>query len=181
MSHWTSPSVASAPPPLSQSTFTPRAAGLLGTPVPPLSPMPPMMPRAGSWDAARHAPVVSLNLVGVPNAVSHTPMPVAPMHMQPQVQRLSSVPILPLAQTITESPAVWPPPRASSFNSESMGVEGKINRWLGTIAIGSGAERGWDQAQVAEIALFAQDQHLDQLPAEEIYRRYVEYQVERAG
>jgi len=62
-----------------------------------------------------------------------------------------------------------------------MGVEGKINRWLGTIAIGSGAERGWDQAQVAEIALFAQDQHLDQLPAEEIYRRYVEYQVERAG
>eukprot|EP00971_Amphidinium_carterae_P264088 5239150-Amphidinium_carterae.1 len=78
--------------------------------------------------------------------------------MQPQVQRLSSVPILPLAQTITESPAVWPPPRASSFNSESMGVEGKINRWLGTIAIGSGAERGWDQAQVAEIALFAQDQ-----------------------
>lgn len=59
-------------------------------------------------------------------------------------------------------------------------VEGKLREWLKTIPIGNGAERGWDDSQILEIAEFAQDQHLEHLTAEEIYKRYVEYQVEKA-
>lgn len=59
-------------------------------------------------------------------------------------------------------------------------VEGKIRQWLRTIPIGNGADRGWDDAQIAEIAEFAQDQHLEHLGAEDIYKRFVEHQVERA-
>lgn len=59
-------------------------------------------------------------------------------------------------------------------------MEGKIRRWLTTIPIGSGEERGWDDGQILEIAKFVQDQHLEHLTAEEMYRSYVEYQVESA-
>lgn len=60
-------------------------------------------------------------------------------------------------------------------------VDSKIRRWLKTIPIGNGAERGWDDAQIAEIVEFAQDQHLEHMTAEDIYKRYVEHQVEKAG
>jgi hypothetical protein len=60
-------------------------------------------------------------------------------------------------------------------------VDAKIRRWLRTIPIGNGADRGWDDSQIAEIAAFAQDQHIEHLQAEEIYKQYVEHQVENAG
>merc|ERR1711972_401732 len=56
-----------------------------------------------------------------------------------------------------------------------------LKEWLKTIPIGNGAERGWDDTQILEIAEFAQEQHLEHLTAEEIYKRYVEYQVEKSG
>jgi len=59
-------------------------------------------------------------------------------------------------------------------------VEGKLRDWLKTIPIGNGEERGWDDSQILEIAEFAQDHHLEHLQAEDIYKRYVEFQVERA-
>jgi len=59
-------------------------------------------------------------------------------------------------------------------------IEGKIRDWLKSIPIGNGAERGWDDSQILEIAEFAQDNHLEHLKAEDIYKRYVEFQVERA-
>jgi len=59
-------------------------------------------------------------------------------------------------------------------------AEGKIREWLKTIPIGNGADRGWDDGQILQIAEFAQDQHLEHLAAEDIYKRYVEHQVESA-
>jgi len=171
-STWTS----SAPPPLTQSTFTPRAAGLLSAGGPVRLSMPPteVVPRAVSLDLAipppRPPPVVSVNLVTPAPTYSHAPMAVQPVPQPPQ--RLPSAPILPVGVR---------PPKSASFRSDPGGVEGKLHQWLATIPIGNGAERGWDNAQVAEIALFAEDQHIEHLPAEEIYKRYVEYQVERAG
>merc|ERR1712125_78281 len=59
-------------------------------------------------------------------------------------------------------------------------AEWKIRDWLKTIPIGNGADRGWDDTQIQEIAAFAKGQRLDHLDAEEIYKRYVEHQVEKA-
>lgn len=59
-------------------------------------------------------------------------------------------------------------------------VDAKIRRWLKTIPIGNGSDRGWDDAQIMEIAEFAQDKHLEHLAAEDIYKKYVEHQVESA-
>jgi len=66
-----------------------------------------------------------------------------------------------------------PPPPSSATG----GVERTLRRWLDTIPIGNGADRGWDNAQVAEIARFAEEEQLQHCSAEEIYRRYVEHQV----
>jgi hypothetical protein len=60
-------------------------------------------------------------------------------------------------------------------------VDAKIRQWLRTIPIGNGSDRGWDDAQISEIVAFAQDHHVEQLPAEDIYKKYVEHQVETAG
>eukprot|EP00439_Symbiodinium_sp_Y106_P066796 s2133_g10.t4 len=60
-------------------------------------------------------------------------------------------------------------------------AEGKIRQWLDTIPIGNGAERGWDDAQIREIAEFAaSQQNLQHLSAEQLYQRYVEHQVAQA-
>jgi len=59
-------------------------------------------------------------------------------------------------------------------------VVAKIRNWLEGIPIGNGADRGWDDAQIVEIAEFAQDYKVDHFPAEEIYRRYVQNKVEGA-
>lgn len=69
-------------------------------------------------------------------------------------------------------------PSFGQFLQES--AEAKIRDWLKTIPIGNGAERGWDDAQILDIAGFAQDHKLDSLKAEDIYKRYVEFQVEKA-
>jgi len=61
------------------------------------------------------------------------------------------------------------------------GVDSKIRRWLNTIPIGNGANRGWDDTQIREIGDFAKDKRLEHLGAEDIYRKYVEHQVETAG
>lgn len=58
------------------------------------------------------------------------------------------------------------------------GVDSKTRRWLDTIPIGD--DRSWDDAQIAGLVDFAVDRHLEHLPAEDIYKRYVEYQVESA-
>jgi len=60
------------------------------------------------------------------------------------------------------------------------GVEAKIRQWLQTIPIGNGADRGWDDGQIAEITEFARRKNLGDLDAETIYKKYVEDQVERA-
>lgn len=67
--------------------------------------------------------------------------------------------------------------------AEVDGIDTKLKQWLSTIPIGNGEERGWDEDQVAEIAAFARSASgggLEHASAEEIYRRYVEHQVEVA-
>merc|ERR1719498_1727097 len=82
------------------------------------------------------------------------------------------------------TPSMPPPPGLlmpfSIGRALQDGVDSKIRRWLSTIPIGNGADRGWDDAQIAGIAAFAQDRHLEHLPAEDIYKKYVEHQVESA-
>lgn len=74
-------------------------------------------------------------------------------------------------------PGIWMPSLGQLLQD---GAEAKLRRWLDTIPIGNGADRGWDDAQILEIAEFAQDQQLEHLAAEDIYKRYVEHQVECA-
>mmetsp|Transcript_17631 Transcript_17631/g.48414 ORF Transcript_17631/g.48414 Transcript_17631/m.48414 type:complete len:612 (+) Transcript_17631:75-1910(+) len=71
----------------------------------------------------------------------------------------------------------WMPPLAKTKQD---GVEAKIRQWLQTIPIGNGADRGWDDGQIAEITEFARRKNLGDLDAETIYKKYVEDQVERA-
>eukprot|EP00929_Paragymnodinium_shiwhaense_P005264 TRINITY_DN10698_c0_g1_i1.p1 TRINITY_DN10698_c0_g1~~TRINITY_DN10698_c0_g1_i1.p1 ORF type:complete len:542 (+),score=73.40 TRINITY_DN10698_c0_g1_i1:53-1678(+) len=59
-------------------------------------------------------------------------------------------------------------------------VEMKIWQWLRTIPIGNGAHRGWDDRVIISIVDFAYREGLTHLGAEELYRRYVEHQVEQA-
>ncbi|CAK9118462.1 unnamed protein product [Durusdinium trenchii] len=59
-------------------------------------------------------------------------------------------------------------------------AESKIRKWLETIPIGNGSERGWDDAQIREIATFAEQRQLGHLAPEELYQRYVEHQVAEA-
>lgn len=56
----------------------------------------------------------------------------------------------------------------------------KIRQWLSTIPIGNGSERGWDDAQILEIANFAEMRGIENVSAEEMYKRYVEHQVSQA-
>lgn len=74
--------------------------------------------------------------------------------------------------------ALWVPPAGHAAQDSA---EAKIRDWLSTIPIGNGAERGWDEEQILEIADFAKEQRLEHLGAEEIYKQFVEYQVELAS
>lgn len=58
-------------------------------------------------------------------------------------------------------------------------MEEKLRRWLATIPMSDG-NRQWDDAQILDIVSFAREAGLHHLPAEEIYRLYVEHQVELA-
>lgn len=57
----------------------------------------------------------------------------------------------------------------------------KLREWLDTIPIGNGENRGWDDKQLEEIADFAMENDHAQFSAEQIYRHFVEFQVEEAG
>lgn len=81
----------------------------------------------------------------------------------------------PVASAVPQT-GLWVSPMSQSGSL----AEAKIRQWLMTIDIGNGAERGWDDAQILEIAAFAQERGLDQASAEEMYKRWVEWQVERA-
>jgi len=78
-------------------------------------------------------------------------------------------------------PRLWMPSLPPSLNdAPASSAEGTIREWLKNIPIGNGADRGWDDSQIREIATFAQEKQLEHASAEEIYKRYVEYQVEKA-
>ncbi|CAE8593602.1 unnamed protein product, partial [Polarella glacialis] len=96
----------------------------------------------------------------------------------PSVRPPSPCPGVPrFARQGTES-SLWQAPSLSQLLQDS--AEGKIRKWLSTIPIGNGAERGWDDSQILEIAEFAEEKQIEHLSAEEIYKRYVEHQVMRA-
>lgn len=66
-------------------------------------------------------------------------------------------------------------------------MEEKVRLWLATIpkspqsgSHGNRETREWDDEQIAKIAHFAREASIEDLEAEEIYRRYVMYQVEIA-
>eukprot|EP00434_Breviolum_minutum_P034343 symbB.v1.2.030392.t1/scaffold3419.1/size57203/2 len=67
------------------------------------------------------------------------------------------------------------PPRRPEDEAEM-----KLRRWLDTIPIGNGAERGWDDTQIRDMASFANKNQLSHLPPEQLYQRYVEHQVAEA-
>mmetsp|Transcript_32507 Transcript_32507/g.74276 ORF Transcript_32507/g.74276 Transcript_32507/m.74276 type:complete len:399 (+) Transcript_32507:103-1299(+) len=58
--------------------------------------------------------------------------------------------------------------------------EVKLREWLATIPSSNYDNRHWDDAQITNMARFAEEQAAGDLPAEEIYRRYVQHQVELA-
>lgn len=105
----------------------------------------------------------------------------------PQISVLTTAPLQqmgpPIGGTGLSTPGMPPPaglwlPSLGQLLHDS--VDSKIRRWLSTIPIGNGANRGWDDAQITEIAEFAQDKHLEHLAAEDIYKKYVEHQVAAA-
>lgn len=59
-------------------------------------------------------------------------------------------------------------------------IEGKLRSWLATIPITGATDRAWDDTQIINLVQFAQDNRVEHLPAEEIYRQYVMQQVEMA-
>jgi len=71
-------------------------------------------------------------------------------------------------------------------DSRALPVEEKLRQWLSTIPMQGGQphnsaqDRDWDEMQISEIVVFAQESHMAHLPAEEIYRRFVEHQVDLA-
>eukprot|EP00397_Hematodinium_sp_SG-2012_P021386 GEMP01022086.1.p1 GENE.GEMP01022086.1~~GEMP01022086.1.p1 ORF type:complete len:555 (+),score=76.51 GEMP01022086.1:342-2006(+) len=78
--------------------------------------------------------------------------------------------------------SVWAQYSTLSTTQRSAGsAEQKIRDWLDTISIGNSKSRGWDDEQIIEIAEFAKRKQLDSLSAEQIYSKYVEFQVEEAN
>eukprot|EP00403_Amphidinium_massartii_P016142 CAMPEP_0178409200 /NCGR_PEP_ID=MMETSP0689_2-20121128/20340_1 /TAXON_ID=160604 /ORGANISM="Amphidinium massartii, Strain CS-259" /LENGTH=392 /DNA_ID=CAMNT_0020030335 /DNA_START=44 /DNA_END=1222 /DNA_ORIENTATION=+ len=91
-------------------------------------------------------------------------------------------------------PPPWPPPRApmvevkvaprapSPERAPLRPSEVKLREWLATIPRSQYDPRGWDDAQILSMADFAEEQvsELEDVSAEEIYRRYVMYQVDLA-
>lgn len=173
------------------SQFTPRAGGMtprvpMGPPgmmfqiVPPEVPAPSRAfsaPRAFAHGHAAAPPPIAVATVGFS---ADAPPGVGGLGVQVSLQPFSSAFT---SGTHVATPGVPPPvglfepPFGQPLQDN---VEGKIRQWLRTIAIGNGAERGWDDSQIAEIAEFAEGKHLENLEAEDIYKRFVEYQVERA-
>jgi len=102
-----------------------------------------------------------------PSLVAATPGPLSP-----------PLPFNFLVSPISKDVGAGRQHQSASFTTP--GAEGKIRRWLKTIPIGNGEERGWDDAQIQAIAIFAKEHHLEHLAAEEMYKRFVEHQVASA-
>eukprot|EP00927_Polykrikos_kofoidii_P039816 TRINITY_DN34124_c0_g1_i1.p1 TRINITY_DN34124_c0_g1~~TRINITY_DN34124_c0_g1_i1.p1 ORF type:complete len:629 (-),score=81.86 TRINITY_DN34124_c0_g1_i1:53-1813(-) len=128
----------------------------------------------------------------MPIPQSSTPVvgpPPVSMHLQSALSVAPPIVIATAALALPQ-PMVRPAPRggqrgvvrALSFQAkpEEDSVESKIWQWLRTIPIGNGADRGWDEKVIADIVHFAHDEDMANASAEEIYRRYVEDQVEKA-
>jgi len=130
--------------------------------------------------------------IGMPQPGSHTVMPPAtpgsaPLRASLMPVRLSSVGRPVHVETAEErwlrSSAVvsntWTEEEYEKHGSEV--TEGKVRSWLATIPMSpDGVEREWDDVQIANLVRFAQDWMLEDMPAEEIYKRYVMHQVELA-
>lgn len=172
--------------PMSQRQLvTPRAIGGACT------------PRAsGSMTAAPmlvHPPEAPVRAISAPLQVS-PPAPPGVMTVRPPPALTQPMPLNVgvfadgLSGLVSQVPTPMPPvpfPPAGPWMPPSgqvrrNSVNQKIREWLKTIPIGNGAERGWDDAQIAQIAEFAQEQHLEHLEVEDIYRRYVDHQVDLA-
>jgi len=69
-----------------------------------------------------------------------------------------------------------PPPYPMDQASAVSDVENKLRHWLSTF----GSDRSWDDDQILSIAQFAERSSLEDLPADDIYRQYVLYQVDLA-
>ncbi|CAE7567404.1 Ank2 [Symbiodinium pilosum] len=103
---------------------------------------------------------------------SPAPPPFMPVSSRsPSINRTSAAP-----PPFQHAATVQLPPKGQAVQE----AEGKIRQWLDTIPIGNGAERGWDDAQIREIAEFSSQQNLGHLTAEHLYQRYVEHQVAEA-
>jgi len=145
---------------------------------------------------------------GVAPTVGPSPRLVSPWYTprlssNPGVQPLRpSMTMGPLPQS-RSTPELWPPVLGdlgtvvsnghnnghfSTWGGEALrgrkGTEEKLRQWLATIPTHGPQNpqpaREWDDAQINDIAQFAQDSDSAHLPAEEIYRKYVVHQVERA-
>lgn len=143
-------------------------------------------PSVGGYGTARTDPEMQRGIAG-PHGEPMRSFSAPRQQSVPPVAVIAAAPLQqlgpPILGTGASTPGMPPPP---GLWMPSLGqllqdnVDTKIRRWLRTIPIGNGADRGWDDAQIAEIARFAQDQHLEHLAAEDIYKRYVEHQVESA-
>eukprot|EP00928_Gymnodinium_smaydae_P051169 TRINITY_DN34699_c0_g1_i1.p1 TRINITY_DN34699_c0_g1~~TRINITY_DN34699_c0_g1_i1.p1 ORF type:complete len:171 (-),score=35.49 TRINITY_DN34699_c0_g1_i1:390-902(-) len=56
-------------------------------------------------------------------------------------------------------------------------VEAKLRRWIEDIPVGGGADRGFSETQLAEIASFARSKRLEDAPAEEMYQKWHEDKI----
>ncbi|CAJ1396964.1 unnamed protein product [Effrenium voratum] len=65
------------------------------------------------------------------------------------------------------------PPRPGTLQlpPKVQDAEMKLRKWLETIPIGNGSERGWDDGQIREIAEFANKYNISNLSAEQLYQR----------
>lgn len=75
----------------------------------------------------------------------------------------------------------WPSQKQWPWTTRALlrsSAEEKLREWLQRIPVGDG--RGWDDAQIVEIAEFAFDANLEHLSAEDIYAKFVEHKVKEA-
>jgi len=107
----------------------------------------------------------------------HPPLPPPiGMHFSPSAPNTMILPLVAIG-----TPPVSGAPGLPASPMTPLSVVGKIRNWLSTIPIGNGADRGWDDKQVESIAAFASEKSLGHLPAEDIYRQYVEHHLEKAN
>lgn len=159
----------------------PPVGGFMGTPQPGQhTVMPPAMPNSSGYRAS----LMPVRLSSIGRAV----------HVETADDRWLRPPVA-IATAWTEDAArasrEYVPPQvyARSLLSEeeeylvqsSELTEGKVRSWLATIPMSpDGLEREWDDVQISNLVRFAQDWRLEDMPAEEIYKRYVMHQVELA-